>query len=150
MSGNRFRFRCSACAACARIRGNADCVDGAVGENLTKIPNFPRLMPRSPRRCGGPFEMRLIHIANGRYGYPGLLHGGSQVLRSHHADADERKRHAVVGRNRAPGHRTRGHGLEKAAPSGLLFHEGMIIRGHPAAGPDGRTAQGVSGSGRKS
>jgi hypothetical protein len=26
----------------------------------------------------------------------------------------------------------------------------MIIRGHPAAGPDGRTAQGVSGSGRKS
>ena len=77
-------------------RGDADRVDGWIGQDLSEVPNLFRLMTRAPGRGGGAFEVGLKDIANGADRHAGLVHGGLKVLRTHDADADEGGRNPIV------------------------------------------------------
>src|SRR5439155_27067764 len=67
---------------------NADQVNGFIGQDLAKIPDLLRLLPGSGHKSAGFFKVQLVNITD-RFHLHVMFQRDSQVLRAHHADADE-------------------------------------------------------------
>ena len=111
-------------------RGNADCIDRPVGQDLAEIAHFLRLVPRPACQCHGALQIRLIHIAHRAHRDTGLRHSGFQILRPHDAHADERDRNPIARRIRLRQQRCRGYAagrLEKSPSPGFrCWHIGNL------------------------